>query len=70
MKGKIKALFQKLLEKLGLKEKSFVNYISQGNSLPSPLTPDEEVETVKNILPATRKQDCRSSNTIFVLWCT
>ena len=50
MKGKIKALFQKLLEKLGLKEKSFVNYISQGNSLPSPLTPDEEAETVKKFL--------------------
>jgi len=50
MKGKIKALFQKLLEKLGLKEKSFVNYISQGNSLPSPLTPDEEAETVRKYL--------------------
>lgn len=50
MKGKIKALFQKLLEKLGLKEKSFVNYISQGNSLPSPFTPDEEAETVKKFL--------------------
>ena len=47
MKGKIKALFQRLLEKLGLKEKSFVNYISQGNSLPSPLTPDEEAQTVR-----------------------
>ncbi len=50
MKGKIKALFQKLLEKLGLREKSFVNYISQGNSLPSPLTSDEEAETVKKFL--------------------
>ena len=50
MKGKIKALFQRLLEKLGLKEKSFVNYISQGNSLPSPLTPDEEAETVRKFL--------------------
>lgn len=50
MKGKIKALFQRLLEKLGLKEKSFVHYISQGNSLPSPLTPDEEAETVRKFL--------------------
>ena len=50
MKGKIKALFQRLLEKLGLKEKSFVNYISQGNSLPSQLTPDEEAETVRKFL--------------------
>ena len=50
MKGKIKALFQRLLEKLGLKEKSFVNYISQGNSLPSPLTPDEEAQTVRKYL--------------------
>lgn len=50
MKGKIKALFQRLLEKLGLKEKSFVNYISQGNSLTSPLTPDEEAETVRKFL--------------------
>lgn len=50
MKGKIKALFQRLLEKLGLKEKSFVNYISQGNSLPSPLAPDEEAETVRKFL--------------------
>lgn len=50
MKGKIKALFQRLLEKLGLKEKSFFNYISQGNSLPSPLTPDEEAETVRKFL--------------------
>lgn len=50
MKGKIKALFQRLLEKLGLKEKSFVNYISQGNSLPSPLTSDEEAETVRKFL--------------------
>lgn len=50
MKGKIKALFQRLLEKLGLKEKSFVNYISQGNSLPSPLTLDEEAETVRKFL--------------------
>lgn len=50
MKGKIKALFQRLLEKLGLKEKSFVNYISHGNSLPSPLTPDEEAQTVRKYL--------------------
>ena len=50
MKGKIKALFQRLLERLGLKEKSFVNYIAQGDSLPSPLTPDEEAQTVRKYL--------------------
>ncbi len=50
MKNKITALFQKLLEKLGLKKKNFVNYISQGNSLPSPLTPDEETQTVSRYL--------------------
>ena len=50
MKGKIKALFQRLLEKLGLKEKSFVNYIPQGIPRPSPLTPDEEAETVRKFL--------------------
>ncbi len=50
MKGKIRELFQRLLEWLGLKEKSFVNYISQGNGLPSPFSPEEEAQTVAEYL--------------------
>ena len=50
MKGKIRALFQKLLEGLGIKESAYVNYISQTGSLPTPLTPEEEQQTVRNFL--------------------
>ena len=50
MKGKLRALFQKLLEWLGIKESSYVNYISQTGSLPTPLTPEEEQQTVRNFL--------------------
>lgn len=50
MKGKIRALFQKLLAWLGIKESSYVNYISQTGSLPSPLTSEEEQETVRKFL--------------------
>ena len=50
MKGKIRALFQKLLEWLGIKESSYVNYISQTGSLPTPLTPEEEQQTVRKFL--------------------
>lgn len=50
MKGKFRALFQKLLEWLGIKESSYVNYISQTGSLPTPLTPEEEQQTVRNFL--------------------
>lgn len=50
MKGKLRALFQKLLEWLGIKESSYVNYISQTGSLPTPLTPEEEQLTVRKFL--------------------
>lgn len=50
MKGKLRALFQKLLEWLGIKESSYVNYISQTGSLPTPLTPEEEQSTVRKFL--------------------
>ena len=50
MKGKLRALFQKLLEWLGIKESSYVNYISQTGSWPTPLTPEEEQQTVRNFL--------------------
>ncbi len=50
MKGKLRALFQKLLEWLGIKESSYVNYISQTGSLPTPLTPEEEQQTVRKFL--------------------
>ena len=50
MKGKLRALFQKLLEWLGIKESSYVNYISQTGSLPTPLTPEEEQQTVRDFL--------------------
>ena len=50
MKGKLRALFQNLLEWLGIKESSYVNYISQTGSLPTPLTPEEEQQTVRNFL--------------------
>lgn len=50
MKVKLRALFQKLLEWLGIKESSYVNYISQTGSLPTPLTPEEEQLTVRNFL--------------------
>lgn len=50
MKGKLRTLFQKLLEWLGIKESSYVNYISQTGSLPTPLTPEEEQQTVRKFL--------------------
>ncbi len=50
MKGKLRALFQKLLEWLGIKESSYVNYISQTGSLPTPLTLEEEQSTVRKFL--------------------
>ncbi len=48
--GKIRQFFQKILVLLGLKKKYSVDYISAGNSLPSPLTPEEELATVKRFL--------------------
>lgn len=50
MNNKLKRLLESLLEWLGLKQKSFVHYISQGNSLPSPLTAQEESDTVRRFL--------------------
>ncbi len=50
MLDKLKALIKKIFEFLGIKESSFVNYISQGNSLPSPFTPEEESEMVNKFL--------------------
>lgn len=50
MLEKIKNIFEKLLEKLRLKHENYAHYISQGNSLPSPLTPEEEADTVKKFL--------------------
>lgn len=50
MKTKFKELLQKLLVFFGIKEESFVNYISTGNSLPSPFTPEEENATVRKFL--------------------
>ncbi len=47
---KIREIIEKLLVFLGIKSKNFVNYISQGNSLPSPFTPEEELEVVKRFL--------------------
>ncbi len=47
---KIRDIIERLLTFLGIKPKSFVNYISQGNSLPSPFTPEEELEVVKRFL--------------------
>ncbi len=50
MKGKIRALFERLLAWLGIKEASFVHYISQGAMLPSPFTPEEEQVVVRRFL--------------------
>ena len=49
MKDRLRALWQKVLRFFGLEGES-VNYISAGNSLPSPLTPEEEAATVKRFL--------------------
>lgn len=50
MKEKIKQMWRKLLQFLGVQTQSEVNYISVGNCLPSPLTTDEETETVQKFL--------------------
>ncbi len=49
MKEKLRAILNKILNFLGLGQGE-VNYISAGNSLPSPLTPEEELATVKRFL--------------------
>lgn len=50
MKDILKLIWQKILEFLGLKSENSVNYISVGNSLPSPLSAEEEQETVRKFL--------------------
>lgn len=50
MKGKLRVFVQKLLTFLKIKSPCEVDYISQNGSLPSPLTPDEEQETVRLFL--------------------
>ena len=50
MKERLRLLLKKVLEFLGIKVGDSVDYISVGNSLPSPLTPEEEAETVARYL--------------------
>ncbi|MBO4554593.1 MAG: sigma-70 family RNA polymerase sigma factor, partial [Clostridia bacterium] len=50
MKERIRLLLKKVLEFLGINVGDTVDYISVGNSLPSPLTPEEEAETVARYL--------------------
>ena len=50
MKEKIKRMWHRILRFLGIETANSVNYISAGNSLPSPLTPEEEQETVAQFL--------------------
>ena len=47
---KIRLLLKKIFEFLGIKAGDTVDYISAGNSLPSPLTAEEEAETVERYL--------------------
>ncbi len=47
---RLKRLWNKILQFLGIQTASEVNYISVGSSLPSPLTPDEEAQTVRRYL--------------------
>ncbi len=46
----IRKIISKILSFLGFLPENSVDYISSGESLPSPLTPDEESETVKRML--------------------
>lgn len=50
MRERLRALLQKILAFLGIKTANSVDYISVGNSLPSPLSPEEETETVNRFL--------------------
>lgn len=50
MKGKLRALLQKLLVFLGIKSQNEIYYISQTGSLPSPFSPEEELSTVRRYL--------------------
>ncbi len=46
----LRKILSKLLRFLGITTENTVNYISTGESLPSPLTPEEEIETVEKML--------------------
>ncbi len=48
--GKLRDFFERILVMLGLRGEYRVDYISAGNSLPSPLSPEEELATVKEFL--------------------
>lgn len=50
MSEKLRRLWIKILKFFGIESESSVNFISAGNSLPSPLTPEEEAETVRQFL--------------------
>ncbi len=50
MKISVKKLWVKILEFFGIKADKSVNYISAGNSLPSPLTAEEEASAVRRFL--------------------
>ncbi len=50
MKALIIKMWHKILRFLGIETLDSVNYISAGNSLPSPLSPEEEAETVSLFL--------------------
>lgn len=46
----LRKLLKKILRFLGFKAENGVDYISSGESLPSPLTPEQEQETVRRML--------------------
>ena len=46
----LRKLVKKLLKWLGLSKDNAVDFISLGESLPTPMTPDEEQEAIKNML--------------------
>lgn len=50
MKEKVKLLLKKILEFLGIDVGERVDYISASNSLPAPLSADEELKTVEKFL--------------------
>ncbi|MBO4381269.1 MAG: RNA polymerase sporulation sigma factor SigE [Clostridia bacterium] len=50
MKEKIRLLLKKILEFFGIEVGERVDYISASNNLPSPLSPEEELETVERFL--------------------
>ena len=50
MKEKIRLLLKRILEFFGIEVGERVDYISASNNLPSPLSPEEELETVERFL--------------------